>query len=219
MKFGVIFDLDGVLVNSNKYILESFNELVKRKNFVISNDDFESYRGKSLKTILESLNKRYGINLEFGSFDKESAEIQIEKIRMNEKPDKALISLLEELKNYNVPFSVGTGSVKWRANRILRTIGLRDYFEIIVSVDDVAYGKPAPHIFLKAAEKMNLPPHLCVVVEDADSGVQAAKDAGMKVVGFRGYNTSFVNSNLGKADIVVNNFSELNYFKLARMIS
>jgi beta-phosphoglucomutase-like phosphatase (HAD superfamily) len=87
-----------------------------------------------------------------------------------------------------------------------------DYFDFVVSSEDVAYGKPDPEIFLKAASGLNVDPDECLVIEDSKLGVEAAKKAGMKCVGYR--NPHSGDQDLSEADIVIDNFSKLNLEEL-----
>ncbi len=81
--------------------------------------------------------------------------------------------------------SVGTGSESAIAEALLKHLGLRHYFSAVVAADHVKHHKPAPDTFLRCAELMGVPPAKCVVFEDADFGIQAARDAGMAAVDVR----------------------------------
>ena len=126
--------------------------------------------------------------------------------RTDPMPDyEELIKFLGK-KEYKI--ALATSSMKKYVDKKLQILGIRDIFDAIVTGDEVKHGKHDPDIFLIAAKKLAIPPANCVVIEDADNGIAAAKAAGMKVIGVR---NSRVDSgqDLNQADIVVENLSEV----------
>lgn len=98
---------------------------------------------------------------------------------------------------------------------ILAKTNLRQYFDAVISAEDVANGKPAPDIFIGVAAKLGCAPTVCVVVEDSPHGIRAAVAAGMKVIGFQNINSG--NQDLSEADLLINDFSDANIMKVVRL--
>ena len=213
-KFGVIFDMDGVLVNSTKYIWESFNHALKPYGVHFSNKDIKKYLGLSLRDDLELWKKEYGIELEFDKFSEDTLKIQLNLLK-NAKVDLNLLKLLQELKSKDIPMGVGTSSLRWRAERILKILNIYNYFLTMVTAEDVTNHKPNPDLFLEVAKRMKIAPENCVVIEDASSGIEAAKRGKMKAIGLiTEYNNK---KELKDSDLIIKDFSELSYKKIKNL--
>jgi len=121
------------------------------------------------------------------------------------------IKFLKQLKAENLKIALATSSRQEKMNFVLQLTNLTSYFDIIVTGDLVQKSKPAPDIFLKAAEKLQLKPEDCLVVEDAANGVKAAKNAGMKCVAIT---TTHTEDLLQQADLVINSYEDLDLQKI-----
>lgn len=211
----IIFDLDGVLIDSNKYIWEAHNSILEEEGIHLNRNEVKEYLGMSLRDQYGAWKKKYGIkkyNLE--DFRQKSLEIQ-QKLMKNEKPNPALVRLLKQLKENNIKLAVATSSTRYRAEWILKKLKIIDYFESIVTADDVEKHKPEPDLFLEAAKHIKTTPKCCVVIEDARTGIEAAKKANMKVVGrLREHHTR---AELSEADLVIDSFDELTIERLKKL--
>lgn len=211
----IIFDMDGVLIDSSKYIWEAHNSILEEEDIHLSKNEITPYRGMSLRDQYGIWKKKYGIkkyNLE--EFRQKSLEIQ-QKLMKKEKPNSSLVKLLKQAKEKNIRMAVATSSTRYRAKWILKKLKIIDYFESIVTADDVEKHKPEPHLFLAAAKKLSIEPEDCVVIEDAQNGIDAAKRANMKVVGLlRKHHTR---AELGKADLVAESFDKLTIERLKKL--
>lgn len=163
---------------------------------------------------IKDINNRYNKNFEVEEFRNNAWAIQQELLK-NEVIDKNLISLIKELHSKKVPLAVGTSSGKHRTESILKTLKIENYFQAIITADDIKEHKPNPHVFLAAAEKLKIKPENCIVIEDAESGIEAAKRANMKAIAYL-FDPSY-KDRLKKADVIINSFSELNYNKLKEL--
>jgi len=211
MKYAVIFDMDGVLVDSHEMIWSSVNKVLGEKGVHLGKGDINQYVGMSFKDAVEAWNSRYGLDLYLESFTDEVWDLEL-KFLDGMKLDRGLVSLLNDLRTHYVPMAVGTSSQRFRADIMLDSLDLKKYFSAVISANDVTKHKPEPDLFLKAASRLSMPPERCVVIEDAASGIEAAKRGNMKSVGYEnGYN----NGEVREADIVINNFSQLSYDSLA----
>jgi HAD superfamily hydrolase (TIGR01509 family) len=210
-QFAVIFDMDGVLVDSTEIIWASHNEVLGRYGVHLTDADIRQYQGKSLRDGIEGWNKKYGLSLDLKTHTEASWPIQL---RMIEKmhPDPGLLTLLDDLKSYDVKMGVGTSSQKFRAEKILELLKLRDYFTVLVTANDVQRHKPNPDVYLEVANKLDIAPERCVVFEDAYNGIEAAKRGNMKTIGYSKYADEMKN-----ADLIINSFSDISYERISRL--
>lgn len=215
MDYGVIFDMDGVLVDSTIISWNSFNQILKPRGVQFGSEQIRPYLGMSLRDIVNDWNKKYNFNLDFAEFTKQSWEIQL-KLLEDVKVDRGLVGLLEELRKMKVPMGVGTSSQGFRADKILDILGIKKYFASVVTANDVVEHKPNPHLFLEVARRINRAPKRCVVIEDALNGVTSAKRAGMKVVGYLTEHNG--GESIAGADMQVSSFDELCFYNLANLI-
>lgn len=206
MNFAVIFDMDGVLVDTHPSIVAGHKRVFASHGVT----EFNSYFGTALPDKIPRWEKEHGIKLDVEDFRKIGRE-EWEKAKHTFKAPKELLVFLEDLKKHSVPIAVATVSPRPRTERTLEAIGIERYFEVMVTRDDgIKHRKPAPDIYLKAAEMVSMPPSQCVAIEDSPVGAQSAKNAGMVVIGFS--NTYHDPNELKPfCKLVVNNFSELSY--------
>jgi HAD superfamily hydrolase (TIGR01509 family) len=182
----VIFDMDGVLVNSTKYNWQSFNIMLQEKGVQFLEPEIKRFLGKSLKDIIKIWSEEYGITgLDPVEFSKKSAEIQFKLMEKELIPEKNLIVFLDKLKKNNIKMAVATSSTKWRAEKMLELLKITNYFQAIVTAEDVKLHKPHPDVFLEAAKRLKEKPIDCIVFEDASDGVEAAKKGNMKVIAIK----------------------------------
>lgn len=185
----VIFDLDGVIVSTDEKHFLSWKEVfLKELNTKIQKEDKNLVRGISRQESLKLLLEKYNIQ----NIDKDRFELLLEnkdkiyKKRICElNPDDVydnLIDLLEFLKEKNIKVVIGSSSRN--AKTILEKLDLNKQFKYIVNLDEVKRSKPAPDIFLNAAKMMKIDPKYCLVIEDAQSGINAAKAANMQVIAY-----------------------------------
>jgi len=134
----------------------------------------------------------------------------------NEEPMPGVAELIEELYKNKVKLVVASSASIKNIEIVLKMFNLERFFETKVSGDEVNNGKPAPDIFLYAAKVIGAQPEECIVIEDSKNGVEAAKSAGMKCIGFQNPNSG--NQDLSSADMVINSFSEINYQELRQIL-
>ena len=205
-RMGVIFDLDGVLVDTGWAHKQSWYDLAEKEGFSITDEFFYSTFGMQNYMIIPMLLGRDATRDEVNRLsdwkEQRYREIIIEKLI----PADGAKSLLKALKSENFLLAVGSSAPLENLELMLSRTGLQDYFYAFVSSKDVTNGKPAPDTFLKAAEKLSLKPDSCVVVEDALQGVEAGKAAGMPVVAVT---TTRSRADLHRADIIVDSLTQL----------
>jgi len=124
---------------------------------------------------------------------------------------KGVIELIKKFKEKGLKLAVVSSSYENIVMLVLNNLNIKDYFDVIVTGSDNLKSKPSPECFLEAAKRLNTAPEECLVIEDAEHGVEAAKSAGMKCVGFvypKGYD-----QDISKADIIVDDFRKLDLEK------
>jgi len=177
---GVIFDLDGVLVDSSRLHRESWDVMGKELGFEMTDDLFWRTFGMPNRQILPLLLGRVPDEAEMQKLSDRKEEIYRQLARGRIRPLPGAVELVREVAADGFRVALGSSTPWSNIDVVLEALGIRDCFEHIVCSDDVTHGKPHPEVFLKAADKLGLPPHKCVVIEDAVVGVQAAKAAGAK---------------------------------------
>ena len=155
MRGAVIFDMDGVLINSTAHIWNSFNRVVRPYGIHFNSQDAKRYLGLYLGDKVKIWNKKYGTNFNHKDIEKNSWKIQT-KLMKNIKPNPGIVKLLKDLKKNKVNVAVGTSSERTRAKRLLRRAGIAHFFKVIISAEDIKYHKPHPDVYLKAAKKLKV---------------------------------------------------------------
>jgi HAD superfamily hydrolase (TIGR01509 family) len=209
--FAAIFDMDGVLIQTYDLMWGSHNKELARYGVHLTEKDIALYVGNSLRDNVRLWNERYKLSIDFDKYSKHIWAVQAELFKkLDIEPN--LISLLEELDMKNVPKGIGTCAHRERAKRVLRNTHLRKYFPVLVTSENVTNHKPHPDIYLEVARRLGVPPEKCVVIEDARNGIQAARAGNMKAIGFLRKHNSL--EQLAAADMIISDFSEINYDKL-----
>jgi beta-phosphoglucomutase len=183
-----IFDLDGVLVDTAKYHYSAWKELADRLGFDFSPEQNERLKGVSRMTSLKILLEIGGMQNCFSEEEKESMAAQkntryvefISKMDSSELLDGAL-ELLQTLKNRGVKIVLGSASRN--SPLILKNVGIASFFDVIIDGNSVTNAKPDPEVFTLGADRLNIPYADCLVFEDSEAGIQAAKHVGMFAVG------------------------------------
>lgn len=184
-KRAFIFDLDGVICDTAKFHFMSWQEIANHFNFQISSSLNESLKGVSRKNSLEKILNAAQIKTSEKKFDellRKKNEIYLEKIdKMNPK------DLLPGVKNLLLKarekgIKIGLGSASKNAKLVLSKLDIEDFFETIIDGTMVKNSKPDPEVFLKGAQGLSVQNEHCIVFEDSQAGILAARGANMKVV-------------------------------------
>jgi beta-phosphoglucomutase len=205
----IIFDMDGVLVDSEPFHIEIEKRQFKRHQLVISDEEHGQYMGTATDVMWKTILDRHKLNL---SLDDIIEQSKIESIQyfseLNEIPVMpGLIDLLDKLQQKKYPMAVASSSFPEIIDLILLRTDLKKYFQVIVSSQEAGKSKPEPDVFLLAAQKLNVKPANCLVVEDSENGIKAAHAADMSCVA---YQSSGVDPKTQKeADAIFKSFSQL----------
>lgn len=184
----VIFDMDGVLLNSHQYNILAINEVLGKYDLHISkipDPHNQEWRGGSFKDLLSAIHSLHKIKLDIVDFAKEVDHLQFKRMELDEALlHKSLSTFLGALKASGLKVALCSSSRKGRIIKTLQLLDIRNHFEIIVSADDVGLHKPAPDCYRLACELLGKAPSQCIAIEDSLAGIMSAKTAGMNVIGF-----------------------------------
>jgi HAD superfamily hydrolase (TIGR01509 family) len=178
---GVVFDCDGTLVDSEPLSFQAWREVLGRHGYDLADDDIAATRGQSYRDVHAYFADRSTIPSADDFWPTLSGRL-FELFETDLEVFEDAVATARELKARGVPIAIATSSLRERLDATLRASGLDDVFDVTVAGDEVEDGKPAPDLFLAAAERLGLPPEQCVAVEDSPAGVEAALAAGMRVV-------------------------------------
>lgn len=205
-----IFDMDGVIIDSEPLYYKADRMVINDFGIDIPDEEMNKYVGISCKTVWSDIKEKYNVN---AAIDEILARHALYKKGVFENEELQAINgvneLLADLKEKKISIGLASSSPREFIEQILKSLNIIDYFEVIVSGEELKNGKPAPDIFLKAAELLNTEPDDCVVLEDSSNGVKAAKSAGMKCIAYKNLNSGI--QDLSLADIIVNTLEKLNY--------
>ncbi|HEX3044651.1 MAG TPA: beta-phosphoglucomutase family hydrolase [Bacillota bacterium] len=182
---GLIFDVDGTLVDTMPTHFKTWQELAKTYGFSFPEELFLKYAGMSTNKIINLINHEQGFQLDPEELTKIKNQAYLKLVSRLEliKPVFAIVTRYHG----KLPMALGTGEFREVAMVNIKAAGLDRYFDLIVTADDVTHSKPDPETFLKCARLMNVPPEACQVFEDGDPGLQAARRAGMIATDIRPY--------------------------------
>ena len=210
----VIFDMDGVIVDTEPVHHYAFMQHFKQLNISVSAEMYASFTGNSTRNVYQKIKEYFQLN--------EAVEdlIQAKRALFNaafdEKEDLFLLEgvevLIKELHSHGVQMVLASSSAKVTINRIFNRFGLHPYFSHIVSGEDFPKSKPDPAIFNKAVELSNTPAQNCIVIEDSTNGIRAAKAAGIFCVGYDSFHSKL--QDYSQADVVIQAFDELNFERI-----
>lgn len=207
-----IFDMDGVIIDSepihNQVDIQTLNQLGAN----VTKKDLEKYVGMVDNEKWALFKQDFNISI---STD-EIIDLQVaEKVRIvqesNIEPIEGIKNIIIELKKNNVLIGVASSSPIIYIKEVLKKFKLDCYFDCIICGQDVSNGKPAPDIFIKVSNMLNIDPINCLVIEDSKNGALAAKAAGMTCIGYINPNSG--DQDLSSADIVVKSISDISIDK------
>ncbi len=180
----VIFDMDGVICDTNPYHSLAWKAFLDKHNIASSEAEFIAHMyGKSNSYILKHFFKREITGEEFDRMEFEKEALFREIYDAHVTPISGLLAFIENLKSNGVKTGIATSAPYLNMELILSKLPLREQMESLLASEDVNSHKPSPEVYLKSAQNLGVPPERCVVFEDSFSGVTAGKAAGAKVVG------------------------------------
>jgi HAD superfamily hydrolase (TIGR01509 family) len=205
----VIFDMDGIIVDTEP-LSQEVDELIFKKEFNITIGDvyFETVGIKEEEAI-EFYIKHFGLDINADELVSKKRAIYGELLKEKASPIQGSVELINSIKRRYRLALASSATVEY-VRTVLKKLTIEDAFEVIVTGDDVKNGKPDPEIYLLAATKLGVDPSECLVLEDAEKGVKAAKEAGMKCIAVP---TEFTkNLDFSRADLVIGNMTKVQQY-------
>jgi len=213
--YAVIFDMDGVLADTAEAHYRSWRMVCGQIGAGMSRKFFLETFGQPNRLIIPRLLGRQISDEESDRIADMKEECYRRIVREEIRPVPGVVELIEELNRQGVPVAVGSSGPPENVALMLDALDIEERISAVVSGKDVDRGKPAPDVFLQAAEQLGLPPMQCVVVEDAPAGIMAARAAGMKCVALT---TTHRPGSLPEADLVAPDLQGISAGDLAKLV-
>ncbi len=177
---GLIFDMDGTLADTMPTHFIAWSRSMTAQGIEFTEERFYALGGVPAAVIVEMLAEEQGktVDAKLIAEAKEGLFLELLKDVQPIFPVKAIAEFHRE----HIPMAVATGSPNWVAEKILKSLGIRDWFDAVVGADDVQSPKPAAETYLRAAELIGVDPMRCHAFEDTELGMQSARNAGMEVI-------------------------------------
>ncbi len=214
-EIAVIFDLDGTIVDNKKFHIKAWVEFCRRHGVIITEEEFENigFGGTNKDYLKEFLNIEISDEDDF-RLGEEKEQIYRELYTPYLKPINGVIEFIKSLKNNSIKTAIASMAPLSNVQFVLNKLKIQKYFDVVIDYYRVKKGKPNPEIFFNTAERLNILPENCVVIEDSKIGLKAGKNAGMKVIGIKTYHTSI---ELNEADITIKDFTELSIDRICKL--
>lgn len=214
-EIAVIFDMDGVICHTNPYHSMAFREFFSTRDLSPTDEEFAQHMfGKSNKYILTHFLKRPIEGEEFVMMEEEKEGLFRKIYEPFVEPVNGLVAFVNELKANDTKLGVATSAPRANLDLILGKVAIREQFGSILASEDVKKHKPDPEVYLTSAKNLNMLPEQCIVFEDSFSGVSAALNAGMKVVGVL---TSHTKEELPPCNLYIEDYTGLSYADIAAL--
>ena len=176
LPLGVIFDVDGVLLDSEPFICKAAMMMFAERGLIVQPEDFLPFVGAGEDRFIGGVAEKYNFPLKLQTDKKRTYEIYLEIIRGQLHPLEGTLAFLKSCRKSGKKMALATSADQIKLAGNLKEIGVRPAsFDAVITGEDVIHKKPNPEIFILAAKRMNLKPEECLIVEDAINGVRAAK--------------------------------------------
>lgn len=212
----LVFDFDGLLVNTEELIRRSYKGFFKRHGIKLGQELSARLMGRPILTNMKMLKEELGFAETPEELVAQRDEILLPLIDEELKLLKGAAELLDHARKWGLKSAIGSAGRAMIIDRALSKFNIEDYFDVIVTSEHLkGIGKPDPEVYLLVAEQLGVNPEECVVFEDAPNGVKAAKDAGMRVIFIP--DKRFVNPVHESADLTLNNLGEVTHDVIRRL--
>ena len=179
----IIFDMDGLMIDSERVTFECYQERLKDMNLTMDEKFYKTLLGKPIKGIYQRFYDVYGNDFPIENVIQDVHQSMAERFETEGVPvKKGLVELLHYLKDNNYKTIVATSSNRDRVDKILAQAKITEFFDDSICGDEVTKGKPNPEVFLKSCQKLGVNVDEAIVLEDSEAGIQASYDANIKVI-------------------------------------
>ena len=214
----VIFDMDGVIVDTEPVHHYAYHEHFKELNIDVTPEMYASYTGNSTRNIFQKLKEHFDLQEDVENLILRKRHLFNEAF--DTKEDLFLIEgvedLIKDLHSNGMQLILASSASKTTIERVFNRFDLHQYFTHTVSGEDFPKSKPHPAIFEHAASLSVAPKERCIVIEDSTNGIQASVSAGIFCVGYNSFHSK--DQDLSKANTIVQHFNELNFEKVRDLI-
>jgi beta-phosphoglucomutase len=210
----VIFDMDGVIIDTEPIHHFAFITQFAELGLTVPDEEYASFLGSSTRNVFQRLKQKYNLPQEIDELMKRKRELFNKAFDESTTLDLLgnVRALIEDLQQHGVQMVLASSASKATITRVFQRFGLTPYFTHLVSGEDFTNSKPDPAIFLHAAAVSETPVEHCIVIEDSANGVAAAKAAGIYCIGYASPHSA--GQDLKQADLIVQDFSELSAEKI-----
>lgn len=200
----VIFDMDGVIVDSEPYSMRALIEVLREHGIDPTPEDLQRSYGRTIREDFAHYFRKYGVtaDLDAAIVRKHARYCQLAAGQL--KPFPGVMALVERLRRHGYRLGLASSGSQAKVELGMHALSINGIFDTIVTGDDVTQSKPHPEIYLLAARRLGVEPAACVVIEDAPAGVQAAKRAGMRCIAVT---NSVARAQLLEADLIVDSLT------------
>ena len=179
----IIFDMDGLMIDSERVTFECYQERLKDMNLTMDEEFYKTLLGKPIKGIYQRFYDVYGNDFPIENVIQDVHQLMAERFETEGvSVKKGLVELLHYLKDNNYKTIVATSSNRDRVDKILAQAKITEFFDDSICGDEVTKGKPNPEVFLKSCQKLGVNVDEAIVLEDSEAGIQASYDANIKVI-------------------------------------
>ena len=179
----IIFDMDGLMIDSERVTFECYQERLKDMNLTMDEEFYKTLLGKPIKGIYQRFYDVYGNDFPIENVIQDVHQLMAERFETEGVPvKKGLVELLHYLKDNNYKTIVATSSNRDRVDKILAQAKITEFFDDSICGEEVTKGKPNPEVFLKSCQKLGVNVDEAIVLEDSEAGIQASYDANIKVI-------------------------------------
>ena len=201
--------MDGVIIDSEPIYFRIISEMLLEMGIEITQDELSKFVGRS--DLWETFKEKYGLdfNIKEISDEEQKRFLSHLKNQFDDGPIDGVDALIKKLENKGYLLVLASSSKMENIITVLTKLGLIDHFPLRISGADLETSKPHPEIFLEAAKMAQTTPEQCLVIEDSENGVKAAKAAGMKCIGYQNPNSG--NQDLSAADWIIDHFDQFDW--------
>jgi len=218
-EFTVIFDMDGVILDSERVYQEIERTMYRELGIEVSPEEHQKFMGTAEQAMWTNLQEKYHLDASVENLIREERERFMEKLEIPGSMPlmEGLLPLLNSLKQKNIPCWIASSSGREIISKVLDVNNLKDYFRGFVSGEDVRHSKPSPEIFHRAAELAGAISSDCIVIEDSENGIKAARAAGMVVVALRHPDSGHLD--LSKANQIIDSLTDIDPGSLKKILN
>lgn len=212
----IIFDMDGVLVDSEYTYFQSKSQILREAGHIVEESYHFQFMGTTSEYMWQQMKQEFALPLTVPEYVAKMTALRQEMIRRDGiKVIPHVQAFVKRLHGAGLKLAVASSSSLAEIKENLLALGLSDYFSEVVSTEEVKHSKPAPDVYLAAAERIGVDPKNCLGIEDTKNGTGAVRNAGMVCIGFA--NPAFPKQDLSFADVVVSSFADLDATSLTKI--